>query len=54
MDAKVYFNLAMCCIVMRDYNKAATYLETCLKINPNLVKAKEKLGEIAEYQKKVQ
>lgn len=46
MDAKVYFNMASCAISAKSYEQAARYLESCLQINPDFPKVKEKLAEI--------
>lgn len=46
MDAKVFFNMASCAISAKSYDQAARYLESCLQINPNFPKVKEKLAEI--------
>ena len=45
-DAKIYFNLAMCAIGMKDYPLAHRHLATCIKIAPRFPKAAEKLAEI--------
>ncbi len=47
-DSKVYFNLALCSIDMEQYQEAATYLESCLKLSPDFDRAKEKLTELKE------
>ncbi|MBF0441150.1 MAG: tetratricopeptide repeat protein [Oligoflexales bacterium] len=45
-DAKIYFNMAMCNIGIKDYESATRQLTTCVKISPNFPKAKEKLDEL--------
>ena len=47
-DAKVYFNLALCAIDTEQFQQAAQYLESCLKISPGFSRAKDKLDELRE------
>jgi Flp pilus assembly protein TadD len=51
-DPKIYFNMAMCSIGMKDYATACRHLESCLKISPNFPKASEKLSEIRAFMEK--
>jgi tetratricopeptide (TPR) repeat protein/CheY-like chemotaxis protein len=46
MDAKIYFNLAVCARSMRAFKMAREYLTTCLKIQPGFVRAEELLVEV--------
>ena len=47
-DPKIYFNIAMCAIGMKDYLIAERHLATCVKIAPAFPKAADKLKEINE------
>jgi Flp pilus assembly protein TadD len=49
MDAKVYFNMAVCCISARDLESAFRHLETCTKIAPDFPNARAKLEEIQKH-----
>jgi tetratricopeptide (TPR) repeat protein len=51
-DPKIFFNMAMCAIGMRDYEAAARHLDTCLKMAPQFPKAQDKLDEIKSYSEK--
>lgn len=51
MDAKIYFNMASCTIAMKEYEKARSNLETCVKINPSFPRANEKLEELRNFLK---
>ena len=45
-DSKVYFNMAMCHVEMKDEQRAVSFLESALEIAPGFDKAKDKLDEI--------
>ena len=46
LDAKVYFNMALCAVAMESLSEADGYLKTCLGIEPGYLKAKEKQAEV--------
>lgn len=48
-DPKLYFNISSCAIAMKLYDDAKTYLEECLRIDPQFEKAQEKIDEIENY-----
>ena len=48
MNAKVYFNMAICYVEMSQMESAIKNLETCIKIAPGFSRAKEKLVEIQQ------
>lgn len=41
MNARIYFNLALCHYALREYDKAESFLELCLKITPTFERARE-------------
>lgn len=46
MNAKVYFNIAICYLEMSRIDDAVKQLEACLKIAPNFNRARDKLSEL--------
>lgn len=46
MDARIYFNLALISVEMWKYEKAAVQFETCIKISPHFLHAKENLDKV--------
>lgn len=46
MNAKVYFNMAICYIEMSQFDVAISNLKTCIELAPNFDRAKEKLNEL--------
>jgi len=49
LDAKVYFNMAVCCIAMKSIPEAKTHLEMVLKISPDFPNAASKLAEVKKF-----
>lgn len=49
MDAKVYFNMAVCCIAKKSIQEAKQHLEMVLKISPDFPNAKAKLEEVEKF-----
>ncbi|NRA65478.1 MAG: tetratricopeptide repeat protein [Pseudobacteriovorax sp.] len=45
-DAKVYFNLAICHVELKQLDLALQHLESCLEISPGFQRAREKRDEI--------
>lgn len=49
MDAKVYFNMAVCCIAKKLIPEAKMHLEMVLKIAPEFPGARAKLDEVEKF-----
>ncbi|MBC7659936.1 MAG: tetratricopeptide repeat protein [Chitinophagaceae bacterium] len=49
MDARVYFNMAVCCISKKAIHDAKQHLEMCLKITPDFPGAQQKLDEVNKF-----
>ena len=45
-DPKIYFNLALCNIEMKEYDLAIQHLESCIEVSPTFERAREKLNEL--------
>jgi tetratricopeptide (TPR) repeat protein len=49
MEAKIYYNMAMCEIARKGYETALKQLEMCVKISPMFPNAKAKLDELTNF-----